>query len=387
MNKKLSNILLTGLIAIGLAACGNTSSPISSAQNSVPTSGNSNVASSSKVETSTNVPSSVITSTEESPIEYLRAEKESVILKVDEQAVLSNYYEIKGFKTLSTKQKKVTITSSDSNIISINKKFTAMTAVSVGTATITVTSDIDTSKTCTFEVVVEEAFFDRKLSFIDPSWDVTHESDPTNPYIKVNTNMDQGLFIRNSDGLKWYVETEVTVHNVFPGELWPKFGIVASTSNHCVEFVDNKLYFYLDGRMDYENKWTDFGFCEVLNGYNWAWNKGVDDTMARSSNQVYKNPTDIDYNVTFKMGMIRDGFDCHFFVNGQYGSSLKVLGTIFGNYNETTKDYTDPVNAMVGFFSFNSSITFSNYKYINDSAAVDALKPASPVYIEQFSKN
>ena len=43
--------------------------------------------------------SSLITSTEASPIKSLTAKKDIVSIKIDESALLSNYYELKGFKS------------------------------------------------------------------------------------------------------------------------------------------------------------------------------------------------------------------------------------------------------------------------------------------------
>ena len=73
------------------------------------------------------------------------------------------------------------------------------------------------------------------------------------------------------------------------------------------------------------------------------------------------------------MGMIRDGFNCHLYVNGSYIKSVEVLGTLFGNYDEATQGYTAAVNTMAGFFSFNSTVTFSNYNFVNDEAVVDGM--------------
>ena len=365
MKKTLSTILLTGLIAVSLGACGggNTS-------NATSTGGNT--------PTSSQVNSQITSTTEQSPIKSLTAKNETVEIKIDEQANIANCYEIKGFKSLNAKQKKVTVTSSDTNVVTINAKFTSMTAVGIGTATITVVSDVDTTKTCTFTVNVTDCFFDRKVSSINSSWDVTHEMDAENPYIKVDTDVGAGIYIRNSDALKWYVETEITIHSVLSGEEWPKFGIVANTTSNLVEYTDNKLYYFLDAPMNVEEQWVNFGVCEVSNGGNWAWNDGVNNNTARHNDAVYKIDTAIGYETKFKMGMLRDGFNCHLFYNGTYMASVTVLGAIFGDYDETTKDYTKAVNCMAGFFSFNSVATFSNYKLITDVAAVDALIPAEP---------
>ena len=107
MKKKLSTILLTGLLAVGLGACGggNTSNPANTSTGGATSNpgNNSTVISSSEAK-------------EESPIKSLTAVSDTVDIKIGEQATLANYYELKGVKSLSAKQKKVTITSSDESV-------------------------------------------------------------------------------------------------------------------------------------------------------------------------------------------------------------------------------------------------------------------------------
>ena len=371
MKKQLSTILLTGLLAVGLGACGggNTSNPANTSTGGATSNpgNNSTVISSSQAG-------------EESPIKSLTAVSDTVEVKIGEQATLANYYELKGVKSLSAKQKKVTITSSDESVVKVASTYKTMTAVSIGSAVITVTSDVDTTKVCTFTVNVTDSFFDRSLTSISSSWDVAHEMDAENPYIKVDSNLADGIYARGSDGLKWYIETDITIHSVNTGEEWPKFGIVANTTTNTVDTTNNKLYYFLDAPMNREGNWTNFGVCEVSNGANWAWNAGIGNNEARHNDAVASVATPLTYETSFKIGMLRDGFDCHLYANGSYIGTVTVLNTLFGNYDSTTQDYTTPVNCMAGFFSFNSVVTFSNYKFVNDEAAVDALKPAEVVY-------
>ena len=104
MKKKLSTILLTGLFAVSLGACGggNTST---STNNVTSTGGNT--------PTSTPVSSEITSTVEQSPIKSLEAVSATAEIKIGEQATTANFYELKGVKSLSAKQKRVTITSSD----------------------------------------------------------------------------------------------------------------------------------------------------------------------------------------------------------------------------------------------------------------------------------
>ena len=321
-----------------------------------------------------------------SPIKSLIALYENVELNVGEQLTLSKYYELVGYHSLSLKQKQVTITSSDETIVKISSGYKTMTAVNKGSAIITVTSDVDKTKVCTFTVNVKDVFFDRTMTSIISSWDVSHEMDAENPYIKVDTNLTDGIYVKNSDGLKWYIESEITIHSINNGEEWPKFGIVANTTMNTLKSNNNKIYFYLDAPMNRVGKWTNFGVCEVSNGGNWGWYENVKNNEARYNSVVTSINTPIGYETTFTMGMLRDGFDCHLYVNGTYMASIKALDTLLGNYDEVTSTY-QPANCMAGLFSFNSTVTFSNYKFINDETELAEYMPSSPIFKENWAND
>ena len=240
--KKLGKLLLASLITAGIVGCGGntTSSPAGSSSaptsNPVETSSDNNSVS-APVSSEAPVVSSTIVATE-SAIKSLTAVSETVEVKIGETPSTAGYYELVGFKSLTAKQKKVTITSSNPEVLSISSNYKQMTAVSLGSAVVTVVSDVDTTKSCSFTVNVTDAFFDRTVSSLDAGWDIEHEMDETNPYIKVNTDVGAGVYIKGSDGLKWFVETEITVHAVSGGELWPKFGIVANTTTNTTETTE-----------------------------------------------------------------------------------------------------------------------------------------------------
>lgn len=388
---RLSSLLLASLITIGLAGCGGNTESTNSSNTPAPSAPSSSVPVSTPAEPSVpastpaepSVPvstpadpvvSTTISSVPESVIKSLTAVNDVVEIKIGEAPSTQNYYNLEGNKkSLTAKQKKVTITSSDETILKISSNFKTMTAVGIGSAVVTVVSQADETKSCTFTVNVTEAFFDREVSSMSSTWDIAHEMDAENPYIKVDTDLGAGIYIRNSDGLKWFVETDITVHSISGGELWPKFGIVANTTVNTTEVNNNKLYYFLDAPMNIEGEWKNFGVCEVANGVNWAWNAGVGNNEARHNDAVYTHSESITYEKTFRMGMIRDGFNCHLYVNGSYIKSVEVLGTLFGNYDEATQGYTAAVNTMAGFFSFNSTVTFSNYNFVNDAAVVDGM--------------
>ena len=378
-SKKLLTMLLTGMLTVGLSACGGETS-------------NSTGTPSSNPSNKTSETSSSEAEKEESPIKELSAINENATIKVGEQANTANFYKLVGFKALTAKTKKVKITSSDESVVKIASTYKTLTAVSLGTATITVTSDVDTTKTCTFTLTVEDCFFDRTVASMGSSWDVTKEMDEENPSVKIDTNNADGIYARGSDGLKWYIETSITIHAVDSTELWPKFGIVANTTSNTTETANNKVYFFLDAAIrDAANpntNWTNFGVCEVSNGGSWAWNEGVGNNVARHNDAVASVASSITYETTFSMGMLRDGFNFHLYVNNSYIGSVKALDSLMGNYDEEKNDGSfKAANAMAGFFSFNSTVTFSNYAFTNVEAEVDAKMPANPSFNEGWAND
>ncbi len=320
--------------------------------------------------------SSKIEDTNQGVIKELSAVYENAVIKIDETVSTLNYYKLEGYKALTNKQKKVTFTFSDETIVKISENKRIFTAQKIGTTKVTIVSEEDPTKSCEFNLTVEECYFDRTLTSIAPTWDVTNEMNEENPSIKIDSNLADGIYIRNSDGLKWYVETEIKVHSVNTSEYYAKIGIIANTTTNTEDTKNNMVIFFIDANRENDNNWTNFGVCEVSNGANWAWNAGIGNNEARHNDAVYVSPTSIGYNTSFKMGMLRDGQDCHMYVNGQYIVSAEILKTLFCNYDDATQDYTADVNAMAGFFSFNSVVTFSNYRFTNNLTEVDTMLSA-----------
>ena len=89
---------------------------------------------------------------EESAIKSLTANESVYSLKIGETLLLTNCYKIEGNATLSAAQKACEYTSSDENVAKISNK--KVEGVETGEATITVTSKVDPSKSCSFTIKV-----------------------------------------------------------------------------------------------------------------------------------------------------------------------------------------------------------------------------------------
>lgn len=124
------------------------------------------------------------------------------------------------------------------------------------------------------------------------------------------------------------------------------------------------MYFFLNSEMpNGEDKWDRFGICEVQNVSNWAWNPNVTNETARHRDDLYVASTPITYATEFKLTMVRKNLEFHFFVNDNYAGSCKSYESLF-------KNGTTDLPTMVGFFEFNSDVTFSKYNVDTDSEKV-----------------
>ncbi|MBQ2712315.1 MAG: hypothetical protein IJF71_02965 [Clostridia bacterium] len=311
----------------------------------------------------------------ESVIKAVTAKEDSVTLRVGEKKLLTLYYNITGTSgSLTAAQKACTATVSDANILKLAPNGKTIECMAAGNATVTITSNLDNTKSCTFNVVVKEVYFDRDISILSPDDQMDNEMIEDGGYI-VTSGMIQGdYYVKGVASTKWYVETDITYIKVDPAELYPKVGITSTTADYTAESgaVNNKVVFFLDiFRPDQSSSWANIGVCEVQNGSNWAWNDTITNATARHNDAMYTLSDPIEANETFKLAVARDGFVFHVWVNGNYAGSIKVIEELFGLWDDAAAAYV-PVPSMVGFFEFNSEVKFANYLATADAAQVDA---------------
>lgn len=324
-----------------------------------------------------------------SPIASLTAKETSTTLKIGETILLTNFYEIKGHSALSAAQRACTYESSDPSIVKINAK--RAEALAPGTVTITVTSNVDNTMTCSFEVVVSKVFIDRELSMIPSEDDFSNEWDEEKGTgsFRTSSGLTNFYYISDIYSTQWYVETDITVHNVTNEDRWPKIGIIAQTRNEAG--VETMTAFFLNASIgladswdengnfilgDNNNYWNEFGVCEVAQGGHWAWEQGITNSLARHHDYAWSTGDNkITFGTTFKLGVARDGANFHIYVNGNYMGSFQLnseLDILFEN--------GQPMNSHVGFYHFNCDATFANYIATADPAEVTKKVPAEPVY-------
>jgi hypothetical protein len=206
-------------------------------------------------------------------------------------------------------------------------------------------------------------------------------------YITTSETIQGEYFVKGVEGTKMLVSTEITFTKASQTELYPKCGIVFSTTDKT-ELTDNKLVIFLNSEIGNNgtSSWNDFGVCEIQNGGNWAWNPGVTDANARHKNALYKTPEPVTYGTKFTLTVARDGFDFHIWVNDVYAGSITVLEDLFGVYEDGK---FVPAASYAGFFQFNSVVKFENYSATADAAAVDAkvASIAEKTYVTEWDKD
>ena len=109
------------------------------------------------------------------PISAIVAKESNAKMKLGERITVSDYYEIKSGSALKPSQMLCKVTSSDPSIVKISNR--SAEAVGIGTATLTVVSQLDETKSCTFDITVTDVFIDRSLTYIPSEDDFEDEYD------------------------------------------------------------------------------------------------------------------------------------------------------------------------------------------------------------------
>lgn len=370
--KPIKLVALALLISCSLAGCNN--------ENNSSSTGSASSSSSSKVTEQTS--SSKITST--SIIKEVVANESTIEVSQGSSVLLTKYYTIEGYEQLKPSQKTCTYESSDETVATIDGR--SVVGVAPGEATITVTSKEDPSKSCTIDVVVKGVFLDHELTMNEEGDDFSNEyNEETGTGSFTTTSMMTNFYtIRGINSKRWFVETDITVHEVANNDRYPKIGIFTNAYNSTN--AETMVTFFLNADIGANDtwdeaagtmvngqdnlNWTSFGVCEMGFGGQWAWNGGVSNTIARHQDAAYQESSPITYETKFKLGVTRNGADFHIFVNGNYAFSYQLssdLAILFENGSE--------LDSRVGFYHYNSKVTFANYRASADDDIVNANVP------------
>jgi len=309
---------------------------------------------------------------EESVIKSLTAKVSATEVKIGETTSVSAFYDIKGYKTLSTKQKKVTITSSNPDAVRIAGGL--MTGLVVdGTSTITVTSQEDPTKSCSFSVSVKDIYFSRKYSTLNGANDMSKELPADGGYIVTDGGSSDDIMLNVAPSKNFIVSTKLAIHSVNNDD-FPKYGFVFKQLDEDEELTTNWIHIFLDAPMNRVTEghanWTDFGYCEV-SGNSYAWDVN-NYNICRHKEDVFIKSTGIDYNEFFTMTAVVQGRDISLFLGYGEGENAKEV------YMFTIQTYADLFGAgegngfLPGFFHFKSSVTYKDYSFTTDADAITA---------------
>ena len=328
------------------------------------------------------------TSEPSSVIKSLTATVSSLDLKVEEATSVSSYYKLVGYKTLSSKEKKVKITSSDPTAVKVTGAI--MTGLKVGgTSKITITSEADATKSCSFDVTVKDIFFSRKYSEISGDDDLSKELPEDGGMIQTLGGTSDILIFNKPSSKHFMASTKIAVNSVSEGELWPKFGFVFKQVDEDGVLTNNWIHVFLDGPMNKiqgeVNNWTDFGYCEVME-LGFAWDAGKNPNMQRHKENVFVKETSINYNEFFTMTAVVEGRKIHMFLGYGEGAAAKEV------YMFTLDSYASLFgegegNGFIpGLFQFKSVVTYKDYTYTTDETAIAAkMEGVTPRYADYDS--
>ena len=301
-------------------------------------------------------------------ITAVTAKADEIVLKLGSFGDnLKNYYKVESPKgvTLSGAQQKCDYKVADTEICSLVSTST-IKPNKVGETTVTITSKIDATKSCTIKVVVKDSYFDMALSTDEPMNDMSKELPADGAIVQTKSEVTTDLYIKDLVATKWYAECKFALNSVSATEYWPKLGIVTKAANG----LGNRLYYFLDAAIgdNGNSTWTNFGVCEVADPDNWAWNPNITNDMARHNDACFSSETSLTYGSEFTLGLLRDGDNFHLFYNDVYKCTVQTLYSLF---NDTATGESVPTH--VGFFEFNSDATFSQYTATTaDEAVVNA---------------
>ena len=296
-------------------------------------------------------------------------------------------FEIKANKgqTLKTADKKVKITSSDPEVLKVENTGTVVStfldALKPGKVKLTIQSTVQEDARLEIDMTIVDSVFDRQAmdGFFGNSWenvDFTHEVDEVNPYIKTmaEDQINHQFYFRDSYVEKCYAECEFTFYSEMDGTAhMPKIGFVFSTMAENDSGLDSVSFIYFDTDCrNGKDTFTAVGYNEIAHGV-WGWDNGGGNPLAKSFG-MFNYEAGIKVGETFKMGVVKEGYNYHVYFNGVYMKSVQSSLDGFS----VDKTQTKAAPTICGLFDFKSEVKYGNYSFTADETVVNSMIPASP---------
>ena len=296
-------------------------------------------------------------------------------------------FEIKANKgqSLKTADKKVKITSSDPEVLKVENTGTVVStfldALKPGKVKLTIQSTVQEDARLEIDMTIVDSVFDRQAmdGFFGNSWenvDFTHEVDEVNPYIKTmaEDQINHQFYFRDSYVEKCYTECEFTFYSEMDGTAhMPKIGFVFSTMAENDSGLDSVSFIYFDTDCrNGKDTFTAVGYNEIAHGV-WGWDNGGGNPLAKSFG-MFNYEAGIKVGETFKMGVVKEGYNYHVYFNGVYMKSVQSSLDGFS----VDKTQTKAAPTICGLFDFKSEVKYGNYSFSADETVVNSMIPASP---------
>jgi|GEM_PF-5220028 len=300
-------------------------------------------------------------------------------------------FEIKANKgeTLKSADKRVTVSSSDPEVLKVENTGTVtatyLEALKPGNVKLTVQSKAEEDKKLEIDMVVRDSVFDRQAldGFFDNSWDnvdMEHEVDEENPYIKTiaEEGVNHQFYFRDSYVPSCYVESEFTFFSEKDGAAHlPKVGFVFTSNEVNDKDKPSVAFIYFD--TDCSGGKTTFynvGYNEMVNNI-WGWDAGVTQETAKNVG-LYRDETGVAIGQSFKMGVLREGYNYHIYFNDVYVKSVQSNKEGFS----TDATLSQSCAMTCGLFDFKAEIKYANYHFYTDATTLAAKLPATPDFID-----
>ncbi|MBQ3419024.1 MAG: InlB B-repeat-containing protein [Erysipelotrichaceae bacterium] len=167
--------------------------------------------------------------------------------------------------------------------------------------------------------------------------DFSHDDGSNERYVTIAGDGTNQTYVKSGLSNKFVFETEIEATSLNNGELYPKFGI-------CLDEFNSRMKFYVDMKTD-------------MTGNTVALWK--DNTYNVSAKNVTMNFVD---GNKVKLKIIRDVNDYYCYVNDQL---------VIYEYDNLVSE-----NSSVGIFTYNTGLTLTNYSYLENGAANNAINQA-----------
>ena len=300
-------------------------------------------------------------------------------------------FEIKANKgeTLKSADKRVLVSSSDPEILKVENtsatNATYLEALKAGTVKLTVQSNTEQDKKLEIDMVVRDSVFDRQAvdGFFDNNWDnvdFEHEVDAEDPYVKTiaEEGVNHQFYFRDSHVTSCYVESEFTFYSEKDGSAHlPKLGFAFVSDGENDLSTSNVSFLYFDTDCSGgKTKFYNVGYNEKVDA-TWGWDAGANNLIAKHVN-LDRDETGVEIGQTFKMGILRDGYNYHVYFNDVYVKSIQSNKEGFS----VDSSLTQACPMSVGLFDFKAEVKYSNYHFYTDTDTLAAKLPATPVFAE-----